>query len=250
MIIGYIGTMGRGKTVSSVFTARLIKEQTSIDYIVANFHVEFADEVVSSPRELEERSKYLKQQGIVTLYILDEIWAWMDARESMENSTMTDFVLNSRKRLGVIIYTTQDLSQPDKRLTENTDFIGICRHVDGVPGAYNDTQYVYIFKRSELGDLTYINLLVFNPEPMYGQYDTKEEVAGVSKAEQYEDIIEEYKERVASGEFEYKNELFSELHIEEDISKSDAEAFTNKIFNELKNEGVLEKSKQQRLGGD
>jgi len=259
MIIGLIGTMGKGKTLSSLFFSRLILQETSIDTLVSNFHIDFATINVKSPRELEDVSTRLKEQKKPAIYNIDEIWAWMDARESMQNNTMTDFVLNSRKRLGIVIYTTQDLSQPDLRLTNNTDYIGVCRHIDGIPGK-SDKQEVYVFKRTELGDAELVKVFRFNPEPFYDLYDTQEEISSDSDEDKFQEIIDKYKEKVRDGEIVYKKELYSYINMKENISKNQSEEIVDFIFTELDQQGELPEkseeyrgglsSKQTSLGGD
>lgn len=247
MIIGFIGTMGQGKTVSSVFMTRLILEKTGVNHVVSNFSTEYTDTYVSTPRELEQVSQDLKKQGKTSIYNLDEVWAWMDARESMQNTTMTDFVINSRKRLGIILWTSQDISQPDKRLRNNTDYIGVCRHFDGeYKGLNHDIQHVYVFKRTEAGEYIHATTFKYNPNPFYGLYNTQEEIKGEKKAKSYEDLIEEYKREVSSGNIQYKNELKSILHMEEGLSKSDAEDLTNLVFSKL-DRGKSGKTRQKTL---
>lgn len=239
MIIGLLGNLGRGKTLTMVFLIGLLLEETRIDNVVTNFRTDFTTHQVSNPQELDNVSQ---RDNFQAIYGLDEIWAWINARTAMENFDMIEFVLNSRKRGCVIIYTTQSDKQVDPILTDNTDYLAVPFHREDTETELNhDTVEIYIVDKE-----TYevVNRMVVDAETFYGTYDTTEEVSTVSKSEQYEELIGEYRERVADEEFKYKKELVSHLHMKEDMSEADSVRITDMIFRELRNEGVIDDTRK------
>lgn len=243
MIVGLTGTLGNAKTLTTVFLAKYWLSITDINYVVSNFDTEFTTHKVNNPKELDEISEEFKDQGIEAIYLLDEIWAWMNSRKSGENDLMTEIVLNSRKRGAVVIWTSQRKGLVDLNLTENTDYYASCQHIKKQYAPYDhDTAIIQMVKNTEPPTLG--RKFIYNAEPYYGLYDTDEEVSTVDDVEQYEDQIEDLKNRVSSGEFEYKKELISYLSMKK-YSNAQAERMADEIFRQIRIEEKADDSIDQ-----
>ena len=58
---------------------------------------------------------------------LDELWLWLDSRESVRNRNkfMSDLLIKLRKRNLDLAYTAQHFGQVDKRLRNITNFLAV-----------------------------------------------------------------------------------------------------------------------------
>lgn len=225
MIIGSIGNMGAGKTLSLVVMGYKLNNRLKNPHIVSNFHTKITDQQINDPKQLDEVSQ--EKSGI---QILDEIWAWADSRKSQNNDLFNEMIINSRKRGWIILYSTQDLHMVDKRLRNNTDYVIMPEHYSRT--GKNDVLKVRIVDK--YGDV--VNQLKVNADKFYGIYDTSEEVGSKNKGVMYDDIISKYFKPVKEDVYEHKKDLISEMVIEEDLSKSDADMIATKVFNEVKKE--------------
>lgn len=221
MIIGIVGNMGAGKTLSAVAMALKFENLTEDYDIISNFSIDFTDRIVTNPIDLEEASNELNG-----LQVLDEVWAWADSRKSGENEIFNDMVINSRKRGWIIIYTAQDFHMVDKRLRDNTDYAVIPEH-HSKPN--KDLLKIHVF---DMPSFEHVKTVKINPEPLYDMYNTREEVGTDNKSKMYQDYIKESVEMIEAGEIEYKTELKSFLKLEYDLSNNDAMDITNKAFME------------------
>lgn len=235
MIVGILGNLGRGKTITMTFLIAYFMSKSSINNVVTNYRTDFTTHYVENEKQLDEMSQ---QTDFTAIYGLDEVWAWINARSVMENFDMIEFVLNSRKRGAFIIYTTQKQRQVDPILVENTDYLVVPMHLESVETDYDHDVVEVYFLRSENYDI--VNKITFNAEAYYGSYDTDEEISSISDAEKFKDLIQNYKERVENNEFEYKKELVSHLQLHEDMSLSQSERITDEIFRTLKIEDQVE----------
>lgn len=232
MIIGLLGNLGRGKTLAMTFILHLLKEETSINHIVTNYHTDITTDKIKSPQEFDDTSKDMKDRNEQGIYGIDEIWAWMDSRESMENDTMSNVVINSRKRGCITVYTTQGLHQVDKRLSDNTDFLGICHHYEAVETDYDvDVVKVKIFYKTELGEWIHVNTFVIDAEAYYNTYDTDEEIAKNSIKGEHGELISKKIMQKESGNYSTKKALTADLVVENGFSENKAEKITEYVFN-------------------
>lgn len=246
MLIGLKGRMGTGKTVSTVFLGKGVLETTLIDTVVSNFRTNMTDIYVDNPKELEETSEQLKHKNVRVLYLLDEIWAWMDSRDSNTNDIMETFVINSRKRGVFGIWNAQKFHMVDRRLRELSDYYGLCNHIPKYDsGKETDMAKIILFKVFE-ENLIHHNTIAYNPEHFYGVYDTEEEIQSENKSDMYSDMMDDLKERCKSGEFKTKSELDSYLNLNTELSQNDAEAMTHEIFRQIANES--KEDAQKSLG--
>lgn len=232
MIVGLIGNLGEGKTIGMVFLIKLLLDETHIHRVSSNFKLDYSDNYIDNPNELDKRSKRNKERGKTEIYALDEIWAWMNARESFDNDTMVETMINIRKRLGIVFYTTQNLHQVDRILRNNTDYIIVCRYYDSDKHPIDrDLAELYIFNN----DLELVNKIRYRPQAFFGVYDTDEEIAGSSEEDEYKELIEEKKAEVKNGEWDSKKELKSRLVVKRDISPTKAGRLVDFIYSEVDN---------------
>lgn len=227
MIIGIKGNLGAGKTLVLTLLMILADEKLSqTSKIVTNYQTDVTDVYASNPMDLEEISKdYEGIQG------LDEVWAWADSRKSGENDIFNEMIINSRKRGWIVIYTTQDFHMVDKRLRDNTDYGIVPEHHKRPERDDRAKLHVYTMSDGELD--VHVASKSFNPEAIYGKYDTTEEVGTKSKSNIYEDIIEKYKSKLEAEEYDHKNEMIADLKLDEELSNNDAKTITDKVFNEV-----------------
>lgn len=239
MIVGLLGNPGRGKTLSLTFLMYYLKAHTKIDKIVTNYMTDITTDMVESPQELEETTKHFKEYGIVALYGLDELWAWMDSRESQDNQLMTNIILNSRKRGAIIGYTTQSIGQVDKRLRENTDFLGFCNHYDAHETDYgHDVVVVELYYNNEMDEWVKVRELVIDASEYYGTYDTWEEIATTKERDEVEGVIQDVKEKFKSEVFKSKKDAVAFLTQNKGFSVAKADRTATNAVLELREEGL------------
>ena len=176
MIIGYVGTRGRGKTLSAVREAYE--------------HYKQGYEVYSN---VKLSKKYFKKYNLITLkdiidwvkgdvqfkkaiFILDEVHIYIDSRSGMskKNVILSYFVLQTRKRNVRVLYTTQFLDQVDKRLRQPTEVLIDCQNYD--TGLRYDTNNTEIKQRNKVyhRETGRSFLDCFTANPFFEYYDTNE----------------------------------------------------------------------------
>lgn len=232
MIIGLAGNLGRGKTLGMTMLGHYFYYDTKYDRVVSNYQSDLTTDYIQNPVEFDDKS-----QNVEGIYLLDEIWAWIDSRKSGENELMNEVVINSRKRGCLMIYTVQSMDMIDKRLRNNTDYYGICRHYDSTEvGMPVDVAQIILFNN----DGRHVRTFTYKADTYYGTYDTQEEVATKSDADMYEELMEEHYKDVKAEKFEHKNELISHLSLKHDLSQSKSEDVANEVFRQVKNEEKIE----------
>lgn len=228
MIIGLVGNLGRGKTLGMTMLGHYLYYETQYDNVVTNYRTDLTTDYIENPVEFDDIS-----QNTEGIYLLDEIWAWADSRKSQENDLMNEVVINSRKRGCLVIYTVQSLDMVDKRLRNNTDYFGICRHYEDVEvGRTHDVAQILLFDDEGLP----VNKFTYNAETYYGTYDTDEEVATKSSTNMYSEHLDEAVEGFKAEKFENKKEVKSYLRLEHDLSKSKADDIATEAFRRYRNE--------------
>src|SRR6056297_3378714 len=130
MIIGYLGTRGRGKTLSCVREA--YEHQQNGYSIYSNIKLNkkiLPDYTLIDGKMLIDWVKGEKQFK-KAFFILDEVHVYIDSRMGMskKNVTISYFVLQTRKRDVRIGYTTQFFNQVDKRLRSPTEVLIQCQN--------------------------------------------------------------------------------------------------------------------------
>lgn len=228
MIIGFVENLGKGKTLGATYLGYYFKEKTKLSNVVSNYETDLTTHYVDNPTDLERMS-----QEVEGIYLLDEIWAWMSAREAMENDEMIDFVINARKRGCLVIYTVQNLKLADNVLTDITDYFAIPNHVEahktGKPHDIAEIQFV-----TDDGNLG--KTFKYNAEKFYGSYDTSEEISSKTDAEMYKDVIDEVKQKFRDNEFEHKKEAVGYLELHTDLSHSKKDAIVDEAYRAVKSD--------------
>jgi hypothetical protein len=124
MIIGYVGDMGSGKTLSMVKMAYSLYSKGYT--IFSNFRLNFPFQYFS----LDEILGYAENDTnfINTVFLVDEAHIFMDSRASMtkRNLILSYFILQTRKKNVWLFFTTQYYHQIDKRLRASSNAIVEC----------------------------------------------------------------------------------------------------------------------------
>jgi len=125
MIVGIVGQMGSGKTLSMVFFAYHYQKQGK--KILSNFRVRFPHRIITK-KDIIEYGKGCSKELEDTLICLDEVQIMLDSRLHAKkgNRLISYMLLQSRKRSVDWFYTTQQFHNVEKRLRENTDLIIEC----------------------------------------------------------------------------------------------------------------------------
>lgn len=144
MILGFIGRMGSGKTLS--MTREIKKYKNKGFHIITNYDVSFADESLDFDKlyKMAENQEPLNNVVIA----LDEIHILLDSRSSItKTSKVMTFWLNQTRKMNVkLFYTTQYAHQIDKRLRFGTDIFVYC---DGVSVIKEDKKYFICYNEYE-----------------------------------------------------------------------------------------------------
>lgn len=162
MIIAITGSMGSGKTLLTTALAYQYYNQGSVIY--ANYGLKFP----YKPLKMEDISNCDFDYSNALL-IFDEIHLFMDSRTSAskKNRIISYFITQSRKRNIVLIYTTQQSHQIDKRLRSNTDYFISCENLS----PKNSKEDVFI--KWTLNDMDqHRKTFVFKADPFFNLYDT------------------------------------------------------------------------------
>lgn len=125
-----VGLQGVGKTLSMSYMG--IRNYLKGKRIYANYWLAFDYDFVSSVDEIDaiNNPKILKgKPKIPSVFLGDELWSWMDSRESPKarNKFLAGLLLRSRRRQVEIFYTAQDIMQIDARLRRVTNFVAFPR---------------------------------------------------------------------------------------------------------------------------
>lgn len=124
VIIGFVGDMGSGKTLSMVKLAYslYLKGYTIFSNIRLNFPFQYFT--------LNEILEYAENDTnfINTVFLVDEAHIFMDSRASMSkrNLIQSYFILQTRKKNVWLFFTTQYYHQIDKRLRASSNAIVEC----------------------------------------------------------------------------------------------------------------------------
>lgn len=241
MIIGLLGNLGRGKTLTMTFLLAKFKYETKIDNVVTNYETDFTTHQIKNEKELDEISQ---RDDFEAIYGLDEIWAWMNARETQENFNMVEFVLNSRKRGGIIIYSTQSDRQVDPILVDNTDYLSVPYHRKKEETNYDYDIVEILFIEKETYSI--VNRYVINAEMYYNTYDTSEEISSVADTDKYDDLMVEIGLGIMNGSYKSITEIAGYLTLNNKIdSENKAKNFGRECIRRLKQENFIERENNQ-----
>jgi len=155
MLIGIMGKMGSGKTLSMSILASFLHYATHAP-LFANYHLENA-QIINQKRDIWDM-----QDGI---FCFDEIWLTLDSRLWKDNTFLTRWVNQTRKKKMIVFYTTQHIRQVELRVRNATDVLIFCeRKNSGIWLSFIDWQYQTLGKK----------FLISKPSRFYSLYDTYE----------------------------------------------------------------------------
>jgi hypothetical protein len=167
MIIGMIGGMGTGKTLSSV---RYLYNYYRSGYrILSNIKLNFPHEKIGLQDLLDfaNANMYLDN----TIVFIDEAGTILDSRlsGSKRNRLVSFFIVLTRKLGCNVIYTTQRYNMVDKRLRQNTDIIINCNTKE-----YRGEKFTHNLIMIMKGFGMKIKNDYFRSKEYYDYYDTRE----------------------------------------------------------------------------
>lgn len=177
MIIGYVGTRGRGKTLSCVREAyeHYLKGYAIYSNIKLNKKYFKKYDMLDGQMLIDyvTGDKQFKK----AFFILDEVHAYIDSRmsASKKNVIISYFILQTRKRNVRLGYTTQFIDQVDKRLRQPTEVMVQCANILGEKGLYQSNTVIH----KETGRIYKDN---FFANDYFDYYDTDEIVNPFARA--------------------------------------------------------------------
>jgi len=170
------GELGEGKTLALTYLGLLnhVKKNREVYSNYKLNHIPY--NYVESVEDLEN-----VRSGVL---LGDEFWFWIDCRTSLSkgNRVVRNIILKSRKRDFHIFYTSQRFGQMDVAVRAVTDFMIVpaLSRYKSCPGFDEDVPTVcsmrwFAISRGSLSKV--VKVMRFNPIPIFGMYDTNEEIA-------------------------------------------------------------------------
>lgn len=155
MLVGIMGKMGSGKTLTMSILASYLSRATKAP-LRANYKLEGALPVESMNDVVEAES---------AIFCFDEMWLSMDSRMWQDNIRLTQWVNQTRKKRMIVFYTTQHIRQIELRARNATDILIVAeKKPEGIWLTFIDYQWKSIGKR----------FLINKPERFYNIYNTYE----------------------------------------------------------------------------
>jgi len=169
MIIGYVGPRGHGKTL--LMTARLFRRFNKGYRILTNYKVAFKHEQLDAAK-LVEMGEDLHHCAIGA----DEFHILLDSRNSMSkrNKMITYFILQTRKRHVVLMFTTQDEGQVDVRLRKNVDYWVYCKRLTKIVNGKKIKTHFFLYTVFDGLTGRKLDERLVNGKKFFGLYDTEE----------------------------------------------------------------------------
>lgn len=173
MIIGFIGRMGSGKTLS--MTRYAYKYYRAGYKIFSNikFFFPYTEYTLSELVDFANNDVPLKK----SLIILDEAHIFLDSRNSQnkKNKIISYFLLQTRKKGCHLYYTTQRFHQIDKRLRDNSDVLIQCKTKKSKDGTQYTLNNINILLENNIKTIND----VYISSNYFDLYDTYEVVKSV-----------------------------------------------------------------------
>jgi hypothetical protein len=167
-IIGIIGKLGQGKTMTLALISHLYKLQGWKIYSNVK-SLKDIDEYVPDIKE-----DFSDEHNVFSLLALDEIYLYIDSRVhgSKKNRIYSYILMQSRKNNFDIIYTTNYYKNVDIRLRRLTDYVIECSYKEIKKGELGWLKWTIIDEEGELikEKQFYVDKKVFN------LYNTKEKI--------------------------------------------------------------------------
>jgi DNA helicase HerA-like ATPase len=173
MIIGFVGRMGSGKTLS--MTRYAYKYYCAGYKIYSNIRFNFP----YTEYTLQDLVDFANND--VPLYrcliILDEAHIFLDSRnaQAKKNKLVSYFLLQTRKKGCHLYYTTQRFHQIDKRLRDNSDVLIMCKTKKTHEGVQFTMNNINILLENNIKQINE----VFKSSDYYNHYNTFEVVKSV-----------------------------------------------------------------------
>lgn len=171
VLFSIVGELGSGKTLALAYLSwHNWYHRNRIIY--SNFHLYgFPFNLVRSIPQLEKM-----KSGV---FAGDELWLYIDSwgGKTKKQKLISSILLKSRKRDITIIFTTQSISQINKRIRDVCDFISY-------PMISVDNSYtrIEIFRGPRASIGTRINPpIYFNNEPIFACFNTYEEIPPIKE---------------------------------------------------------------------
>lgn len=114
--------MNNGKTLVSTYYA--LKDYIGHRKIITNYNINIPHYEVNKDFLEWMAEKQPETKGMS--FFFDELWLWLDSRNSMSNRILTYFFLQSSKGDTQVYLTTQRDNQLDSRVRENSHIIIKC----------------------------------------------------------------------------------------------------------------------------
>jgi len=121
MLIGLMGKMGAGKTLSMSVLASFLASRTGLP-LYSNYSLKDS-RPIRNLRDLWEIDS--------AIFCFDEIWLTMDSRQWKDNVALTRWVNQTRKKKMLVFYTTQHINQVEMRVRKATDILIYCEKKNG-----------------------------------------------------------------------------------------------------------------------
>ena len=160
MLIGIMGKMGAGKTLTMSMLATYMAQRSNAP-LWANYGLLNANRI-------KNREQLWKMEN--GIFCFDELWLTLDARNWENNVLLTHWVNQTRKKKLLVFYTTQHIRQVELRVRNGTDILIYCEKKDNgqIKLTFIDWQY------REIGRQVSLNNNYDIMRKFYGLYDTYE----------------------------------------------------------------------------
>jgi len=148
--------MGAGKTLTMSILASYLAKKLGVP-LYSNYSLQNSQKITS----LEQLWKIDS-----AIFCFDEIWLTLDARLWKDNTILTRWVNQTRKKKMIVFYTTQHVRQVELRVRNATDVLIYC---DKKPNEGHWLQFID-YQYQQLGK----KYLLYKPEAFYPLYNTFE----------------------------------------------------------------------------
>jgi hypothetical protein len=174
MLIGIMGKMGTGKTLSMTVLGYYLHRLTKTP-LFSNYQIyknkatkSLASNIITSVEKIWDMD--------TAIFLFDELWLTLDSRLWQDNVKLTRWINQTRKKKLLVFYTTQHIRQVELRVRKATDILIYCqKEPEGIWLTFIDYQYQTIGKK----------YLLANPSRFYDLYDTFEVLQALTVSKQY-----------------------------------------------------------------
>lgn len=167
LVIGIVGPRGSGKTL--LLTDYLRDAYEHGRKVIANYHLSFPFQYMRL-KEVAQMPPSMRNAVVG----LDELHIAADSRDFMgvNNRRISTLITQMRKRQCTVYYTTQFMSQVDRRIRLHTDLLIRCEALEPgiVEASVHDYQKLAYSHRTD----HFLDSFVFDGSPIFHLYDTNE----------------------------------------------------------------------------